>query len=123
MSAPKKPAPSTKAPEIKREDRPGHLDPAHAARLRAKGEEGHTHDDDRAFVTGKRSNDALAEELAEDAVVAMTSGEDALTDDLAAEVSEERGGPFVPSTDGKEMARGTDASNPKGAKREPFPKT
>ena len=120
MTAPKKPS---KTPEIKREDRPGHLDPAHAARLRAKGEEGHTHDDDRAFVTGRKSKDPLAEELAEDAVAAMTSGEDALTDDLAAETTEERGGPFVPSTSGTEMARGTDASNPKGSKREPFPKT
>lgn len=120
MSTPKKP---TKSAEIQREDRPGHLDPAHAARLRALGEEGHASDDERAFVSGHASKDPLAEELAEDAVAAMTSGEDALTDDLAAQVSEERGGPFVPSTAGKELADGTDASNPKDATREPFPKT
>ena len=42
---------------------------------------------------------------------------------LNAEVEEEEGGPFVPSTDGEEMASGTDESNPKGSKREPFPKT
>jgi hypothetical protein len=66
---------------------------------------------------------SLAEELAEEAVEAMTSGEDKLTDDLAADVPEERGGPFVTTTEGEEMADGTDASNPKGATREPFPKT
>ena len=36
-------------------------------------------------------------------------------------VPEERGGPFVETTGGTEFAEGTDASNPKGAKPEPFP--
>jgi len=109
--------------EMKRQDRPGHLDPKHAASLVEKGRESHPHDDDRAFITGKKSKDGLAEELAEEAVVAMTSGEDGLTDDLDAATDEETGGPFVTTTSGTEMAEGTDASNPKGAKREPFPKT
>ena len=112
-----------KSDEIKREDRAGHLDPKHAASLVEKGRQSHPHDDDRAFVGGKRTKDGLAEELAEEAVVAMTSGEDGLTDDLNAANDEERGGPFVTTTAGTEMAKGTDASNPKGAKREPFPKT
>ena len=108
--------------EMKREDRPGHLDPAHAARLLAKSKEGRTNGD-RAFLMGHKSKDPLAEELAEDAVAAMTSGQDALADDLAAEVTEESGGPFVPSTGSVEFAGGHDASNPKNADREPFPRT
>lgn len=114
-------APKKKAAPPRRRDRAGHLDPKYAADLRRRS--GKNRDDDRAFVGGKRSKDDLAEELAEEAVVAMTSGEDGLTDDLEAEVSEEIGGPFVRSSGKKEFARGTDKSNPRGAKREPFPTT
>jgi hypothetical protein len=116
----KRAAAAKKAPP-RRRDRAGHLDPKYAADLRRRSSK--TRDDDRAFVGGKRSKDDLAEELAEEAVVAMTSGEDGLTDDLEAEVSEEIGGPFVRSSGKKEFARGTDKSNPRGAKREPFPTT
>lgn len=112
-----------KKSDAKREDRPGHLDPAHAASLVEKGRASHPKDDDRAFITGKHTKDGLAEELAEEAVVAMTSGEDGLTDDIDAQNEEERGGPFVITPASREMAKGTDASNPKGAKREPFPRT
>ena len=108
---------------IRREDHPGHLDPARALSLRALGEETHTHDDERAFIGRGRPTDALAEELGESAVLAMTSGgDDDLGEDLDAIVSEEDGGPFVASTGGEEFARGTDASNPKGAKRESLPR-
>ena len=106
-----------------RNDRDGHLDPKHAASLREKSRDSNPKDDERAFVSGHKSRDGLAEELAEEAVEAMTSGEDKLTDDLAADVAEERGGPFVITSAGEEMAEGTDASNPRGASREPFPKT
>jgi len=108
---------------IRRRDRAGHFDPKYAAQLRRLTEESNTKDEDVAFVGGHRSRDGLAEELAEEAVEAMTSGEDMLTDDLSAEVPEDLGGPFVTSPAGAELARGTDASNPKGATREPFPKT
>ena len=118
MTTPKKPH-----AEIRREDHAGHLDPKHAASLLAKAKESRSADDDRAFIGGHATRDSLAEELAEEAVVAMTSGEDDLADDLARGVAEERGGPFVASTGGQEFAQGTDKSNPKGAKREPFPKT
>lgn len=108
---------------LKRNDRPGHLDPKYAESLRQKSRESNPKDDDRAFVGGHRTKDGLAEQLAEDAVEAMTSGEDKLADDLAADVPEELGGPFVTTTSGVEIADGTDASNPKDATREPFPKT
>jgi hypothetical protein len=112
-----------KKPPIKREDRPGHLDPRHAASLRAMSESSKPHDDDRAFVGSGHVDDDLAEEFAEEPVIAMTSGEDQLTDDLAATTEEETGGPFVTTTGKSEFASGTDASNPRGARREPFPKT
>jgi hypothetical protein len=112
-----------KDPPIKRQDRPGHFDPEHVASLMAMSEAGKPHDADRGFVPEGRTSDPLAEELAEDAVIAMTSGEDALTDDLAAPTEEESGGPFVASSAKQEFARGTDASNPQGADREPFPRT
>ena len=38
-------------------------------------------------------------------------------------VEEEQGGPFVETNGAQEFAPGTDASNPKSAKREPFPTT
>jgi hypothetical protein len=118
MATPKK-----KGKDIRRQDRAGHLDPAHAKSLRAKGEENHTHDADRAFVEGRKTPDTLAEELAEEAVRAMTSGEDSLAEGLDAPVPEEEGGPFVRSSGGEEFASGTDPSNPKGAKPEPIPRT
>jgi hypothetical protein len=112
----------TGKPAPRREDRPGHLDPKYAASLRAHSGPPEIQDD-RAFIRGARTTDDLAEELAEEAVVAMTTGEDALGDDLQANVDEERGGPFVRSTGGQEYGDGFDASNPRGTKREPFPKT
>lgn len=104
----------------RREDRPGHLDPQYTASLLAQS--GAPSDqDDRAFVGGSGTEDDLAEALAEEAVIAMTTGEDGLGDDLQAETEEDRGGPFVDST-GKEFAGGVDESNPGDAEREPFPK-
>ncbi|MFI5297334.1 MAG: hypothetical protein ACHREM_04490 [Polyangiales bacterium] len=116
--------PKTKKPavEIRREDHPGHLDPKHAASLLAKANETRAHDDERAFVRPRDQRDGLAEELGREAVVAMTSAEDSLTDDRARDVDEERGGPFVVTRASEEFATGTDKSNPKHAKREPFPK-
>jgi len=76
-----------------------------------------------AFLDGLHSRDDLAEELGEETVEAMTSGEYQMEDVLDQVVEEERGGPFVESTAGIEFAEGTDPSNPPDATREPFPKT
>jgi len=109
---------------VKRRDGTGHLDPKYAADLRAKSRE--SVDDlgnDPAFLKGKfHTKDSLAEELGEDAVRTMTSGEDQ-SERIQLRVEEEIGGPFVPTSGGQEFARGTDRSNPRKATREPFPKT
>jgi len=111
------------AKPIRRRDATGHLDPNYAAHLRA--ESGHSRDasDNVAFLSAERSKDDLAEELGEEAVEAMTTGEYQGEDVLDQVVEEERGGPFVVSTAGVEYAEGTDPSNPSTATREPFPKT
>lgn len=89
-----------------------------AAKPRAKRSE------DEAFIRGgARSNDALAEELGEEWVQTATSGEDEAEERFSQEVPEDRGGPFVVTTGGQEFAEGVDESNPKGSKREPFPRT
>jgi hypothetical protein len=90
--------------------------------LREKSEEGRTHDADKAFV-GSHSKDDLAEEIGESWVETATSGEDDSQQVYNQDVPEDDGGPFVPSTGGKEFAEGTDPSNPPGAEREPFPRT
>lgn len=106
-----------------RRDAAGHVTPKYArdllARNRDRRDEGR---DDRAFLRGARSKDDLAEELGEEAVATMTSGEDQ-GDRLEVEVDEERGGPFLTTRAGQEFARGTDESNPRSATREPFPKS
>ena len=124
-AAPKKVAPkkasTAKTNGVTRRDASGHLDPKYAAKLRAAG--GHEDSNEDAFFRKSRAHDSLAEELGESVVRAATSGEDDETETLSADVIEEEGGPFVPSTAGQEFADGTDESNPKGANREPFPRT
>jgi hypothetical protein len=132
-SAPKKPAkkksrarPSgthvkARAP-VRREDRPGHLDPHYAAQLRAQS--GPHEQDPLAFIETPRSpRDDLAEELGEEVIEKATTGGEDADETLDHVVPEERGGPFVETNAGQEFAEGTDASNPPGAKREPFPTT
>jgi len=111
----------TKPKGIKRRDATGHLDPKYAQELRAQG--GHVDESSNAFLSRARSGDALAEQLGEAVIATATTGEDGSQDVRDAEVTEEFGGPFV-TTEGKvEFAHGTDASNPKRSKREPFPRT
>jgi hypothetical protein len=119
-----KPKHDSKAP-IHRRDNSGHLDPKYAADLDARRKEANaSKDNDVAFLGGKaKSKDPLAEELGENFVKSAVSGEEGLEDDLDEVTEEESGGPFVETSGGTEFADGTDASNPKGAKREPFPKT
>jgi hypothetical protein len=110
---------------IQRRDATGHLDPRYAAHLRAESGQGRDSDDNHAFLPEghSKSKDDFAEELGEEAVAAMTSGEYQGEEELDQVVEEERGGPFVESTAGVEYAEGTDPSNPSTATREPFPKT
>ena len=114
---------SRRPPPIQRYDHPGHLDPKYAAGLRAIGNETHVQDDNRAFVSSGHSADDLANELGEEAVKSMTSGEDELPARRDARIIEEQGGPFVVSAASEEFALGFDDSNPADAHREPFPKT
>lgn len=110
------------APEIRREDRAGHMDPKYAASLLARGAEHRTTDDNRAFITGGSTTDDLAEELGEEAVRSMTSGEDDMATHRDEYTAEEGGGPFVTSSGDQEFADDIDESNPLDALREPFPK-
>ena len=104
-------------------DASGHMNPKHAQHLLAMGRSDRTDDSAGAFIDANSTKDDLAEELAEAAVGAMTSGEDQLGTDLEAEVDEEKGGPFVETSGNAEFAGGTDESNIAEATREPFPKT
>ncbi|RYZ01334.1 MAG: hypothetical protein EOO73_35855 [Myxococcales bacterium] len=115
----KKPTKPSVAPEHKGFDGAGHMDPAHAQRLLELGRAGKESDDTEAFPLA--AEDDLAEELAETAVSAMTSGEDSLMDELEAEVEEESGGPFIETSGNVEFAGGTDESNIADATREPVP--
>lgn len=121
-SAPKKAAPKTTP--IRRRDGTGHLDAGYAAMLREKSLEGRVRDRDGAFIgRSGRSRDNLAEAMGETWIETATSGEDENEDVFNQSVPEDEGGPFVTTTAGQEFAEGTDASNPKGSKREAFPRT
>jgi hypothetical protein len=112
------------APPVHRRDGAGHLDARYAATLREKSREGRVRDGDEAFIgRAGRSKDDLAEAMGETWVETATSGEDENEDVFNQRVPEDDGGPFVTTTAGQEFAEGTDASNPKRSKREPFPKT
>ena len=116
--------PLAKTAPIHRRDGAGHLDASYAATLREKSREGQVRDRDDAFIgRAGRSKDDLAEVMGETWVETATSGEDENEDVFNQRVPEDEGGPFVTTTAGQEFAEGTDASNPKRSKREPFPKT
>jgi hypothetical protein len=111
-----------KTKPIARRDGTGHLNPRYAATLREQSGND-PKENDRAFLTRSRTGDDLAEELGEEAVSTMTSGEEQGEESLNEATVEEQGGPFVETTAGTEFGYEADASNPKGAKREPFPTT
>jgi hypothetical protein len=119
--SPAKPKPA--APATPRRDATGHLSAEYASGLRAMSKESAEPKDAASFVHGSKSLDPLAEERGEDFVKTALSGEDSTDDTLDQVVPEERGGPFIETTAGTEFADGTDASNPKGSKPEPFPTT
>jgi|SRR5882672_4293989 len=109
------------AKPVRRFKRAGHLDPKYARDLLAQS--GGPPEEERTFLDGMRTKDDLAEGLGEEFVEEVTSGENEGADLQDQEVTEERGGPFVVTTGETEFADGTDASNPKDAKREPFPRS
>ena len=117
-----RPTPTRARKPAPRRDATGRLDPKYARDLRARSQE-NQEDDNRAFFKKPHSGDDLAEELGEQAVGTMTSGEDQSEHLTGEEVEEERGGPFVKTREGDEFAGGTDRSNPRDATREPFPRT
>ena len=110
-------------PAFVRRDGSGHLDPSYEATLLAASGRNQTKDEDRAFVDESRSNDTLAEQFGEGFVETATTGQYEGEDVFDQVVAEENGGPFVETSARTEFAHGTDASNIKGATREPFPKT
>ncbi len=110
-------SPKNGKPVVKRRDGTGHLDPAYEADLRARIE-AEPKDDDRAF-----GGDALGNELGEEFVETVTSGEDEGTEIRDQNVTEELGGPFTVTSAGTEFAGDVDESNPEEATREPFPRT
>jgi hypothetical protein len=125
MTTKKRKSPSRGAGDSSRArtfDNAGHLDFDRAQRLLGLGVTNGSIDS-VAFVAGSAAEDDLAEELAEEAVVAMTTGADQLVEDLNRDVEEDWGGPFVVTSGSKEFAAGTDESNVEDATREPFPTT
>lgn len=102
-------------------DNQGHIDPERATRL--LGLSATRNGSYAAFIETAEAEDDLAEELAEVAVVSMTSGEGYMVEELNRDVEEDWGGPFVVTSASREFAGGTDDSNIPEATREPFPTT
>jgi len=123
-SAPTKPRAKSRfsVSGTRRIDGAGHIDPEHAARLRGLSNESRE-TDPVAFVQEPNTADDLAEALGEEAVAAMTTGNDDLAGKMNALQDEERGGPFIETSGSTEFADGVDDSNTADATREPFPKT
>ena len=84
-------------------------------------------DDGNAFIPDPeggpaRTDDDLAENLAEGFLQGATQDEEGDEITLNGLVPEEIGGPFIETSASTEFADGTDASNPADAKREPMPR-
>jgi hypothetical protein len=114
---------STSPPPIHRRNATGQLDPRYAHDLRARSLEGATPKDDAVMPHAARLRDHRAEHLGAEFIGTITSGDDDRDGELDGITMEETGGPFLKTRGKTEFARGTDASNPKGAMREPFPTT
>jgi hypothetical protein len=88
----------------------------------------HRADDGHAFVPDNsegpaRTDDDLAEDLAESYLIAAEFGEEQMEERSDEVEPEEEGGPYTLSTAHKEFAGGTDPENPPDATREPLPNT
>jgi hypothetical protein len=108
-------------PAVRRRDRPGHIDPEYARELRTHSEPPEPNPE--SFFGGPRASDDLSQEMGEEVVATATTGEYEAEEVREQDVPEEVGGPFVETTGHEEFGHGTDPSNPKGATREPFPRT
>lgn len=112
---------------LRRRDATGHIDPRYARELLAKARENRNDDDSpdstRAFLSGNRSDDPLAEELGEAFLEAATSGEEAEASRRDQVTPDEYGGPFVYTSGRDEYALDLDESNIAEATREPLPRT
>jgi hypothetical protein len=106
---------------VRRRDRPGHIDPKYGKELRTRSEP--PEPDPESFFGGPHATDDLSEEMGEEVVSTATTGEYEAEQVREQDVPEEVGGPFVETTGREEYGHGTDPSNPKGATREPFPRT
>jgi hypothetical protein len=125
-AAPRKAAPRKAAPRKAKVARPVRKSPPRLA-SRAPVPDGDLDEAEvlrtephESLVPGAESDD-LAEELAEEYVESATSGAQAAEDIRDEEVPEETGGPFVQTSSATEFAYDTDGSNPRDAKRAPFP--
>jgi hypothetical protein len=108
-------------PAVRRRDRAGHIDPKYGRALRRLSEPPER--DPESFIEDARASDDLSEEMGEEVVATATTGEYEAEDVREQDVPEEVGGPFVETSAREEFGHGTDPSNPKGATREPFPRT
>lgn len=111
-----------KTTKVSRRRRDARVEELHLESLRALAGERRRHDD-VAFLRGPRSAEALAEQLGEEFIAGATGSVDEGQDLRDQLVEEELGGPFIETSARTELARGFDASNPRGSKREPFPTT
>jgi hypothetical protein len=105
----------------KRRDATGHLDAEYERRVLASSRS--QRDESSAFLTGFHTADALAEELGQAFLESATSGEESEPERHERVLTEEVGGPFVPTRASQEYAYGLDESNIADATREPLPKT
>jgi hypothetical protein len=78
-----------------RYDRPGHLDPAHAERLRDLSRAGREEEDDGAFLRASAEEDDVASDLGEAAVANMTGGDADVSNRIEARIDEELAGRFA----------------------------
>jgi hypothetical protein len=76
--------------------------------------------EEKAFV-GTDTQEDEAQELGEEFVRSVTSGEEAESEMEEEEAVEEEGGPFVQTSARTEYGFGTDESNPPDAEKSPFP--
>jgi len=118
---------ATRKRPVKRRDGVGRIDPQYARELLAKARETRNDDDSpenmHAFLKAARAGEPLAQELGENFVATVTSGEGQESDRHDQITPDEVGGPFVVTTAGEEFATGTDESNIPEAMREPLPRT
>jgi hypothetical protein len=89
--------------------------------------EGHcsdgTNEAEHAFIIGRKTREALGEELGEAFLESATTGEPCEMERFDQVTDDEDGGPFVLTSAAEEFADGLDESNTVDATREPFPRT